>query len=185
MTLLIGGLLLFTAVHLFPAACPGPRKQLVDKLGSNPYRGLFTLVIVASLAIIVFGWKATPPVNLYAALLHSGPIMSALVFVAFVLFVASQSKTNIRRFVRHPQMTAVLFWSAAHLLANGETRSVLLFGGLGLWAIVEIVLCNRRDGTWQKPAPVAKSLDAVTLAIAAVGFALIWYFHQAIFGVPA
>lgn len=185
MTLLIGGLLLFTAVHLFPAACPGPRKQLVDKLGSNPYRGLFTLVIVASLAIIVFGWKATPPVNLYAALLHSGPIMSAFVFVAFVLFVASQSKTNIRRFVRHPQMTAVLFWSAAHLLANGETRSVLLFGGLGLWAIVEIVLCNRRDGTWQKPAPVAKSLDAVTLAIAAVGFALIWYFHQAIFGVPA
>ena len=185
MTLLIGGLLLFTVAHLFPGACPGPRKQLVDKLGSNPYRGLFTLVIVASLAIIVFGWKAAPPANLYAAPLHSGPIMSALVFVSFVLFVASQSKTNIRRFVRHPQMAAVLFWSAAHLLANGETRSVILFGGLGIWAIVEMLLCNRRDGTWQKPAPVAKSLDAVTLAIAAVGFALIWYFHQAIFGAPA
>lgn len=185
MTLLIGGLLLFTVVHFFPGACPGPRKQLVDKLGSNPYRGLFTLVIVASLALIVVGWKAAPPENLYIAPLHGSPIVSALVFVAFVLFVASQSKTNIRRFVRHPQMTAVLFWAAAHLLANGETRSVILFGGLGIWALVEILLCNRRDGTWQKPAPAAKSLDAVTLAIAAVGFALIWYFHPAIFGVPA
>lgn len=185
MTLLIGGLLLFTVAHLFPAALPGPRRQLVDKLGSNPYRGLFTVVIVASLAIIVFGWKAAPPTGLYAAPLHGGPIISAFVFVAFVLFVASQSKSNIRRFVRHPQMTAVLFWSAAHLLANGETRSVILFGGLGIWAIVEILLCNRRDGAWQKPASTGISTDAVTVAIAAVAFALILYFHPVLFGVPA
>jgi len=184
MTLLIGGLLLFTVAHLFPAAFADPRKRLVDKLGFNPYRGLFTLIIVASLVIIVFGWRAAPPANLYIAPLHGGLIVSALVFVAFVLFVASQSKTNIRRFVRHPQMVAVLFWSAAHLLANGETRSVILFGGLGIWALVEVLLCNRRDGEWEKPAPVARSLDAVTLAIGAAGFALIWYFHQAIFGVP-
>lgn len=185
MTLLIGGLLLFTVAHLVPAACPGPRKQLVDKLGFNPYRGLFTLVIVTSLAIIVFGWKAASPTGLYVAPLHGSPIVSALVFVAFVLFVASQSKTNIRRFVRHPQMTAVLFWSSAHLLANGETRSVILFGGLGIWAIVEMLLCNRRDGAWEKPAPTSISTDAVTLAIAAVAFALILYFHPALFGVPA
>ena len=87
MTLLIGGLLLFTVAHLFPAAFAGPRKQLVDKLGSNPYRGLFSLVIVASLVIIVFGWKATPPTGLYTAPLHGSPIVSALVFIAFVLFV--------------------------------------------------------------------------------------------------
>jgi len=184
MTLLIGGLLLFAVAHLFPAACPGPRKQLIDKLGFNPYRGIFTLIIVASLVIIVFGWKAAPLASLYTAPLSGGPIISALVFVAFVLFVASQSKTNIRRFVRHPQMAAVLFWSAAHLLANGETRSVILFGVLGVWALVEIMLCNRRDGAWEKPVAVATSLDAVTLAIGAAGFALIWYFHQAIFGVP-
>ena len=185
MTLLIGGLLLFTAAHLFPAVCPGPRKQLVDKLSFNPYRGLFTLVIVASLVIIVFGWKASPPTGLYAAPLHGSPIISALVFVAFVLFVASQSKTNIRRYVRHPQMTAVLFWSTAHLLANGETRSAILFGGLGVWAIVEILLCSRRDGAWEKPAPTGISTDAVTVAIAAIAFALILYFHPALFGVPA
>jgi len=184
LTLLIGGLLLFTVAHLFPAAFAGPRKQLVDKLGFNPYRGLFSLVIVASLLSIVFGWKAAPQTNVYTAALHGSPIVPALVFVAFVLFVASQSKTNIRRFVRHPQMAAVLFWSAAHLLANGETRSLILFGGLGIWAIAEILLCNRRDGAWEKPAPTSTSTDVITVVIATVAFALILYFHQALFGVP-
>jgi len=185
MTLLIAGLLLFTVAHLVPAAFADTRKQLVDTLGFNPYRGLFTLIIVISLALIVFGWKATTPENIYAPPLHGSPIVSAFIFVAFVLFVASQTKTNIRRLIRHPQMVAVLFWSLGHLLANGETRSVILFGGLGVWAIVEIVLCNRRDGTWEKPAPTGISTDAVTVAIAAVPFALILYFHQALFGVPA
>jgi uncharacterized membrane protein len=182
--MLIGGLLLFTVVHLFPAMMPQSRERLVAKLGFNPYRGLFSLVLVASLALIVFGWRTASPTGVYAPPLQPGPIVSALVFLAFVLFVASQSKTNIRRVVRHPQMSATLLWSVAHLLVNGDSRSVVLFGGLGIWAVIEIVLCNRRDGVWERPAPVARSMDAVTLAIGAVAFALIWYFHSALFGVP-
>ena len=180
MTLLIIGLLLFSAVHLLPSAIPDARKQIVAKVGFNPYRGLVSLAIIASLVLIVFGWTAV-----YAAPLQAGPIISGLVFIAFVLFVASQSRTNIRRFVRHPQMTATILWSVAHLLVNGDSRSLALFGGLGAWAIVEIILCNRRDGLWEKPAPVAKSPDAITVVIAAAAFALVWYFHQALFGVPA
>jgi uncharacterized membrane protein len=184
MTLLIGGLLLFGAVHLFPSALPDTRKRMLDKLGSNPYRGLFSLAILGSLVLIVFGWKAALPTVVYAAPLQGGPFVSALVFIAFVLFVASQSRTNIRRYVRHPQMAATLVWAVAHLLVNGDSRSVILFGGLGVWAILEIFLCNRRDGAWEKPAPVARSLDAITVVIGAVGFALILYFHQTLFGVP-
>lgn len=185
MTLLIGGLLLFSAAHLYPSAMPSARQQMSEKLGSNPYRGLFSLAIVASLVLIVFGWKAAPQISIYTAPLRGSPIVSAFVFGAFVLFVASQSKTNIRRLVRHPQMIAVLLWSTGHLLANGESRSLALFGGLGVWAVLEILLCNRRDGTWEKPAPVDKSRDAITVVIGAVAFALILYFHQALFGVPA
>lgn len=185
MTLLICGLLLFSAAHLFPSAMPGTRKRMMEKLGFNPYRGLFSLIILGSLVMVVFGWKAASPTVVYVPPLQGGPVVSALVFVAFVLFVAAQSKTNIRRYVRHPQMSATLVWSVAHLLVNGGSRSVVLFGGLGLWAMLEIILCNRRDGAWEKPAPVARSLDAVTVVIGAAGFALIWYFHQSLFGVPA
>jgi uncharacterized membrane protein len=81
-------------------------------------------------------------------------------------------------------MAATLLWSLAHLLANGDSRSIALFGGLGIWAIAEVVLCNRRDGAWEKPATVSRSLDVITLAIGAAGFALVWYFHAALFGVP-
>lgn len=184
MTMLIGGLLLFSAAHLLPSAMPQFRKRLVEKLGFNPYRGLFSLIIVASLVLVVFGWKAASPAAVYAPPLQAGPLVSALVFLAFVLFAASQSKTNIRRFVRHPQMAATLLWSVAHLLANGDSRSLALFGILGAWAIIEIILCNRRDGAWERPGPVARSLDLVTLAIGAAAFALVWYFHAALFGVP-
>jgi uncharacterized membrane protein len=184
MTMLIGGLVLFAAVHLFPAAMPQARKRMVEKLGFNAYRGLFSLVMVASLVVIVFGWKAASPTAIYTPPLQAGPITAGLVFLAFVLFAASQSRTNIRRYVRHPQMAATVLWSVAHLLANGDSRSVALFGGLGLWAVIEVLLCNRRDGAWEKPAPVARSLDVITVAIGAAGFALVWYFHPALFGVP-
>ena len=184
MTMMIGGVLLFSAAHLLPSSMPLVRKQVIEKLGINLYRGLFSLTIIASLVLIVFGWKAATPASVYTAPLRGGPIVSALVFVAFALFVASQSKTNIRRYVRHPQMTAAILWAFAHLLVNGDSRSLVLFGGLGLWAVIEIVQCNRRDGAREKPAPVSRLQDAVTVAIGAVGFALIWYFHQALFGVP-
>lgn len=184
MTMLIGGLVFFSVAHLFPSAMPQARKRLAEKLGINAYRGVFSLLIIASLVVIVFGWKAASPTAMYVPPLQAGAVVAGLVFLAFVLFVASQSKTNIRRNVRHPQMAATLLWSVAHLLANGDSRSVALFGGLGIWAIIEVVLCNRRDGAWEKPAPVAKSLDVLTLGIAAAGFALVRYFHPGLFGVP-
>ena len=36
-----------------------------------------------------------------------------LVFLAFFLFAASLQKTNVKRFVRHPQLAGVAVWAAA------------------------------------------------------------------------
>ena len=76
MALLIAGLLLFTIVHLLPAASPGTRAQLVDKLGNNTYRGLFSAVVLASLVVVVFGWKAATPTVVYAPPVGGGPVRS-------------------------------------------------------------------------------------------------------------
>ena len=183
MSLLIAGLLIFSVVHLLPAVSPGIRSQLVAKLGENAYRGVYSVVIVASLVIIVFGWRAATPAGLYAPPFGGGPVISALVFFAFVLFVTSKARSNYRRFVRHPQMLAVILWSVAHLLVNGDSRSVVLFGGLGIWAVVEIVLCNKRDGEWRKPDVVPFSADMIVAVIAGVAFAATFYLHKALFGV--
>jgi uncharacterized membrane protein len=166
MALLIAGLLLFTLVHLLPAVSPATRKQLATNLGENTYRGVFSAVVLTSLVIIVFGWKAAAPAAVYAPPVGGGPVISTVIFFAFVLFVTSKARSNYRRIVRHPQMMSVILWSVAHLLVNGDSRSIVLFGGLGIWAVLEIVLCNKRDGEWQKPAVVPFSADMIVAVIA-------------------
>ena len=183
MALLIAGLLLFALVHLLPATLPGTRTDLAEKLGDKAYRGLFSAIVLASLVLIVFGWKGATPTVIYAPPFGGGPIISAAIFFAFVLFVASKARTNYRRFVRHPQMMAVILWSVAHLLVNGDSRSVVLFGGLAIWAVAEIVLCNKRDGAWKKPDVVPFSADMIVAVIAGVAFAIFFYLHKALFGV--
>ena len=183
MALLIFGLLLFTLVHLMPAAFGTLRGSLIARLGENAYRGIFSLVIVIALVLIVIGWRSATPAAVYSPPLQGGPVTSVLVLLAFILFVAARSGSNIKRVVRHPQMLAVILWSAAHLLANGDSRSLALFGGLGVWAIIEILLCNRRDGAWQKPDRVPAKVDVITALIGGIAFALLGYFHQALFGV--
>ena len=60
MGLLIIGVLLWIVVHLMPAIAPSLKESLIGGMGANPYRGVFSLLIFSSLALIVFGWRSTP-----------------------------------------------------------------------------------------------------------------------------
>ena len=52
------------------------------------------------------------------------------------------------------QLLGTLLWACAHLAVNSEARSLVLFGGIGLWALVSIIWISVRD--WQqKPRPEA------------------------------
>lgn len=185
MSLLIAGVVLWSAAHLFKAAAPALRDRVEQRLGRDPYRGLFSLVIVASLVLIVFGWKSALPRPVYTPLMGGGPIIAVLLLVGLVLFFASQFAGNIKRFIRHPQMTGTLLWAIAHLLVNGDSRSLTLFGGFAVWALLEIVLINRRDGQWQKPAAAAVKNDLIPFVVGSAVFAAVLYFHQTLFGVAA
>jgi hypothetical protein len=48
-------------------------------------------------------------------------------------------------------LMGVFVWAVSHLLMNGTTRALVLFGGLGLWALLEMPLINRREGEYIKP----------------------------------
>lgn len=183
MALLIAGIFVWSFTHLFPALLPGPRRNIERRLGEKPYRGLFSLFIIGSLVMIVFGWKSATPSEVYAPPLASGAANSVLILVGFVLFFASQAPGNIKRFVRHPQMVGTILWGVAHLLTNGDARSMSLFGGLTIWAVLEIIMINRRDGPWQKPASVAIKFDVIPVIIGSAIFAVVLYFHGSLFGV--
>lgn len=185
MALLIAGVAFWTLAHLFPAVAPGVRANLAGKLGEGPYKGLFAVDIVIALGLIIFGWKTAIPTSLYAPPVINDTIPLAFIILAFVLFVASSLPNNLKRYIRHPQMGAVICWGIGHLLTNGDSRSVVLFGGLTVWAVLEVMFINKRDGEWARPTTVPLVKDIITAVVAGVVFAAVAYFHTALFGVPA
>ena len=183
MALFLAGITLFCVVHLFKAAAPASRENLVFKLGENAYKGIFSLLIVVSLVMIVFGWKATIPRPIYTPPLGPGLIPSVLVLVGLILFFASQMNGFLKRILRHPQMLGTIAWAGAHLLTNGDSRSVTLFGALAVWALLEIILCNRRDGPRKELPAASGKADLIATVVGVVAFGLIGHFHVWLFGV--
>ena len=183
MALFLVGITLFCVVHLFPALAPTARDNLVFKLGENPYRGIYSLLVLAGLVMIVFGWKATTPSALYVPPLGPGILPTLLVLAGLVLFFSSKMKGYLKRVFRHPQMVGTLLWAGSHLLTNGDTRSVTLFGSLAIWALLEIVLCNRRDGPRKELPSASLKGDVIAIIVGVVAFAVIGHFHLKLFGV--
>ncbi len=185
MTLLIAGVVLWSIAHLFPAIAPGVRAKLAARFGEGPYKGLFALDIVIALILIVYGWKTTTPSVIYAPPLYGSLIPSAFMLLAILLFVTARTPNNLKRYIRHPQISAVFVWAISHLLTNGDSRSLVLFGGLMIWAVLEMTFINIRDGRWERPASVPVVKDSITVTVAAIVFAALAHFHAALFGVPA
>lgn len=182
MNKLILGVSLWSVMHFVPAIAVDFRKNLIGKIGEKPYKGLFALLMVLALYLIISGWRATIPENLYLPPIWGRHATALLVLISFVLFIAPYHATNLKRFLRHPQLTGVATWGVAHLLANGETRSVVLFGGLAIWAVIEILLLNRRDGAWVKPAAVPVKKDVILGVAGLATYIVIAFSHQWLFG---
>jgi uncharacterized membrane protein len=185
MLLLIIGLAMWSGLHFIPAIAISFRAQLIDQLGNTKYRLIFSVLVVASIVAMVFGWRSIEPVTIYTSPVWSAPVTSLFVLLAFILFSAAHSQSNIKRVIRHPQLTGLVIWSIGHLLSNGDNRSLILFGTLGLWAIAEMIMINKRDGDWVRPDPASIKSELLMLAKGAVMFGIFLFAHPYIAGVPA
>lgn len=182
MTMFVLGVALWCVTHLIPSMAPGLRGRLMS-IGEGPYKGLFALTIVGSLLLIIFGWRAAVPSMVYAEPDWGRVVNMATMLIGLILFAAAFLKTNIKRYLRHPQLTAVLLWSVGHLLANGDSRSVILFGAMGVWSVIAMLAINRRDGAWQKPESVPVGRDLVPVIIGVVFYAVLGWVHPYIAGI--
>ena len=182
MTKLTLGVLLWSVTHLLPAALPGLRRSLIEKMGENGYKGIFTLLMVLAIYLVVSGWKPALPESVFLPPAWGRHVTALLVLIAFVLFFAPYPPNNIKRLLRHPQLTGVFCWGVGHLLANGEGRSIVLFGGLALWALLEMVLISRRDGAWHKPEPAPRKNDIILAASGLGAYVIVAMSHQWLFG---
>ena len=182
--LLLIGSLIFISVHLLPVAIPNARKAIVAKTGENPYKGIFILLILISLGLIIYGWRSGEPDFIYAPPHWGLMAAKALMLLSLILFsVAGMKQGNFKRIIRHPQLTAILVWAIAHLLANGDIRSLTLFGIFALWVPLQVIFLNNRDGKWAKPEKVSPAHDIKAVIISIIIYGILMYTHEYFTGV--
>ncbi len=80
-------------------------------------------------------------------------------------------------------LVGVAIWALSHLLQNGTTRALVLFGGIGLWALLEIPLINRREGPCEKSAAPSFKEEMKGVLISAIIFVIAFLAHPWIAGV--
>jgi len=82
-------------------------------------------------------------------------IAVALMLPAVILVVASYIRGRIYTTLKHPMLTGVKLWAAAHLIANGDLGSIILFGSFLGWAVFDRISLKRRPDAGAPPIPVA------------------------------
>lgn len=158
---LILGVTLWWAAHLFKRLAPERRAAMGDT-----GRLMATVLIVGSIVLMVFGYRSAEPVTLWTRQGWMVPVNNLLVFVAFYFYAASGLKTRLAQKVRHPQLSGFKAWALAHLLVAGSLQGVILFGGLLAWAVVSVIVINRADRAWTRPADAAMWREGVAPVLA-------------------
>jgi len=91
----------------------------------------------------------------------------------------------MKKAVRHPMLTAVKLWALAHLIANGDLASIILFGAFLIYGVVDRIAVKRRGDAGAANANPTILGDMIALAVGgALYAAIIFYLHPLLFGVP-
>jgi uncharacterized membrane protein len=185
---MILGLVLFLGVHVLTTQ-RGLRARLIAAWGEGGYKGGYSLVALLGLALIVWGfadYRATGWVDVWfppTALKH---ITVALMLPAVILVAASYIRGRIYLTLKHPMLAGVKLWAAAHLLANGDLGSIILFGSFLAWAVFDRISLKGRSDPGAPPIPVGGiGNDLIAVAVGFVAYlALAFVFHPVVIGVP-
>ena len=172
MTLILIGLLLWAGAHLWKRVAPASRAAVGDR-----GKAIVAIASVLGIACMVLGYRGADGAVYWGRTPATTGINNLLMLFAFYLYAASGAKTRITGFIRHPQLTAVVVWAVAHLLVNGDTPSFVLFGGLALWALVEMTLINRAEGPRGPYHAVPIRKEATALIATVVVFAVVAGIH--------
>ena len=188
LALLILGLVLFLGVHALSAQ-RDLRAKLIAAIGEGPYKILYSLVSIAGIAVIAWGfsvYRVTDWIQVWSPPKAMKHITEGLMLPAAILFVASYLRGKIYLTLKHPMLAAVKLWAFAHLLANGDLGSIILFGSFLAWAVYDRISLKRRKDAGAPPIPVGGVLNDVLAVVVGivVYLALGFVFHPAVIGVP-
>jgi uncharacterized membrane protein len=183
MTLMILGLALWWATHLYPIYLPDRRAAAIRRLGEKLYKSAFTMFSVAAVAFMVMGFQKAVFIEVWTPPDWTMHLNNLLMLLAVLLMGAKQARSSVKHYIRHPMLAGVKVWAVAHLLVNGDLASVILFGGMLGWAVVAMIGSNRRDGVWERPAKGTMAGLVRHGIITVVVFAVIIGIHGPLLGV--
>jgi uncharacterized membrane protein len=149
MSTLIAAAAVFLLIHLLISGTQ-IRDRITGVIGEGPYLGIFSLASIAALVWLCFAFGAARHDAANVAYWSITPltrhIALGLVLIAFLLAVPgllTNSPTRVRggelvdkpdaakgmtRISRHPFLWGAAIWALGHMIANGRTADLILFG---------------------------------------------------------
>ncbi len=188
MATLVVGLVIFLGLHSTRIVAEGGRATAVRRLGEGPWKGVYSLLSLIGFVLIIWGfaqarWTAerlwSPPVwTRHTTILL---MLISLILIGAYIF----KKSHIAVAVHHPMVWGVAIWAAGHLLANGSTADLLLFGAFLVWAVADLVSSYGRDrrNAVVYPAPNWGATAGAVVAGFVLWAALFGGLHFWLFGV--
>jgi uncharacterized membrane protein len=184
---LILGLVVFFGGHSISLLALGWRDRMAGRLGVRAWQGIYSVLAVIGFYLLIAGYGAARPV---ADVLYIPPpelhyVAALLMLPVFTLALASVLSGRIRARAGHPLLIATMLWAVAHLLTNGSTADVLLFGTFLAWAIAVRLSLARRPARRMLALQPATANDAIAVVGGlALYAAFIFGLHARWFGVP-
>jgi uncharacterized membrane protein len=181
MILLAFGVLATSLMHLV-SAVPPLKARLKQRTGERAYGLLFGIASLIGIAVIVLGWRQSGFVPVYDPPAWGVIANFVLTLAGFVCLGIFIFRGSLRQRLRFPMAYGVIFWAAGHLLANGDLRSLILFGGFLAYAVAHLAI-GTMNGI--RPSPeVRAGHDLLSVLIGIALYGVMTQLHGALIGVP-
>jgi uncharacterized membrane protein len=186
--ILVLGLAVFLLPHVFVTRREA-RAQAIARVGEVTYRIGFSVLAIAGVALIAWGfslYRATGWIDVWTPPAGMKHLTIALMWPATICLAAACIPGHIKRVLKYPLLVSIKIWALAHLLANGDLGSIILFGSFLAFAVFDRISLKRRVDTGVPrlaTGGVGNDIWAVgvgTIVYLALGFV----FHPVMIGVP-
>lgn len=178
---------LFLPVSHFGISSTRLRDLLVAKLGEQGYLGLYSLVTAGAFWWLVAAYRAAPTEPLWVSPPAVRAVVFLMVLVAFLILVVGVATPNptavgaeklferpdvvrgILRITRNPFLWGVGLWAIAHVVANGDSAALLLFGSLialsvGGSFLIDAKKARRHGSAWARFAAATSNVPFQAIA---------------------
>lgn len=171
--ILVLGVGLWWAAHLFKRVAPERRAALGD-----PGKGAVAAAIGVGIVLMVIGYRGVDFIPVWFPPSFMVHINNTLMIIAIYMLSPAPKRGKLISGMRHPMLTGFSIWAISHLLVNGDLASILLFGGLLIWAVLTARIINSEEPDWQRGPAGTYAKDGMFLAGSVILLGVIGMIHN-------